>query len=165
MAVVILRNLLPRSLQSAADRLLARSDDAVRCSFCGRNCAEAATDLIVGPSAVICATCALVAHDESTLHLHQVTPDQTALNIMILWDPACLLPASRIGVERDLDDCAASLSCRLLSFSYRCGFGSVPDQLSAQIAVPAAADLDALRLSFIDRFLFDPPSMQAQGRV
>ena len=156
-----LRNLLPRSLQSAADRLFARGDDAVRCSFCGRNCAEAATDLIVGPSAVICAACALIALDESTLHLHQVTPDQTALNIVILWDPACLLPASRTGIEPDLEGCAASLSCRLLSFSYRCGFGSVPDQLSVQIAVPAAADLDALRQTFIARFLFDPPSRQA----
>ncbi len=136
-------------LRGAGTALLGRGDDAVVCSFCGKDRHETGCDIVAGPGVSICEACASLAVGYAhSLKLGAVPEGRTGDVVAMFDHPATLLPPHRVSLNGDLARCASELSCELVSWGYFCGEGRVGDGLSVHIHAPAGANLPLLRESF-----------------
>jgi hypothetical protein len=136
-------------LQGARRLLFARGDDAVPCSFCGKDRHETGCDIVAGPGVAICAICASIALDwANAQQIGEVAEGRVADVFAIFEYPACLLSACRDRLDVDLKACAGALSCDLVSWGYFCGQGRVGDGLSIHLHAPRDANVSILRGTF-----------------
>jgi len=128
-------------VRSAFRILLARGDNAVACSFCGRN-AALGEKIVAGPGVSICGACAYL-----TLHIigqegtTPVEPPMRDISIMPIIEPLCLLPSRRATLGADLEDAAESIDCLIISWSYNCT-PATGDQLSVRLECKAKSEED-----------------------
>lgn len=143
-------------LRGAGSTLLGRGDDAVACSFCGKDRHETGCDIVAGPGVAICEGCASLAAGYAHSQKLGPVPEGRVGDVVAMFEfPATLLPSRRVSLNGDLVRCANELSCELVSWGYFCGEGRVGDGLSVHIHAPAGANLPLLRESFRRLYLGD----------
>jgi hypothetical protein len=136
-------------LRGARITLFGQGDDAVVCSFCGKDRHETGCDIVAGPGVAICESCASLAVGYAHSQKLGAVPEGRIGDVVAMFDcPATLLPPHRVSLNGDLARCANELSCELVSWGYFCGEGRVGDGLSVHIHAPAGANLPLLRESF-----------------
>ncbi len=123
-------------IRSAFRILLARRDNAVACSFCGRNAALGET-IVAGPGVSICGACAyFTLHIIAQEGVDPVDPNMREIGVMPIIEPLCLLPSRRATLAIDLADAAKSVDCRIKSWSYNCT-SAAGDQLAVYLECKA----------------------------
>lgn len=135
-------------LRAARRILFGRGDDAVACSFCGRDRLQTTT-IICGPGVAICGACAAMALEfAGEQGLAETPPGMAAVGLMLIEVPACLLPQRRATLAADLAAAAAPAQCRLLGWAYRCNIRA-GDLLSVHVAIApeTSGEAVAARLS------------------
>ena len=143
-------------LRGAGVTLLGRGDDAVVCSFCGKDRHVTGCDIVAGPGVAICESCASLAVSYAHSQKLGPVPEGRTGDVVAMFEfPATLLPPHRVSLDDDLASCAGELSCELISWGYFCGEGRVGDGLSVHIHAPAGANLPLLRESFRRFYLGD----------
>jgi hypothetical protein len=136
-------------LRGARITLFGQGDDAVVCSFCGKDRHETGCDIVAAPGVAICESCASLAVGYAHSQKLGAVPEGRIGDVVAMFDcPATLLPPHRVSLNGDLARCANELSCELVSWGYFCGEGRVGDGLSVHIHAPAGANLPLLRESF-----------------
>lgn len=144
---------LSERLRATRRILFGRGDDAVACSFCGRD-RLGGSDIVAGPGVAICGSCAHVALEYiSAQQAGAALPEGTSeTGVIVMESPACLLPDFQATIAEDLTVAAASLSCAVRGWSYACG-AEAGDHLSVRLARPAHVSAEDLTERFIAAFL------------
>lgn len=137
-------------LRAATRLVLARGDDAVVCSFCGRDRRQVAR-LVCGPGVAICDECARVVVDFAAAS-GQVPPGagRQLLTVTPVLDPGeRLTTEQQVRLPEVLTQCAAIADGRLAGWSYRVS-PEVGDHLTFDVSYPAetkATQRDDLRIA------------------
>lgn len=140
-------------IRSARTILFGKGDDAVVCSFCGKDRHETG-DIVTGPGVAICNQCAGIAQNwVFSNSLGAATEGKTFDTFLVLEQAASVIPEARAAIPGELSHCAAELSCDLICWSYFCGNGRMGDGLSVHIQAPATANITILRETFSRMYL------------
>ena len=123
-------------LRGARSILFGRGDDAVICSFCGRD-RFGGQDIVAGPAVAICGACAHAAMESIWTQSAPPPPaGRRALDVIVSVAPICLLPAVRASLPGDLSRIATEMGCEVLGWSLSSSTREDGDYLFVQLARP-----------------------------
>lgn len=140
-------------LRAARRMLFGRGDDAVACSFCGRD-RLGGSDIVAGPRVAICGACAHTALEAIWAQSAQRSPPGTwALDVIVSIAPICLVPAARADLPAHLARTAGEFGCTVLGWSLTSGTREDGDYLYVRLARPDDETSPNLHESFLDAVL------------
>lgn len=146
---------LAERLKTARTVLLGRGDDALVCSFCGKNRHEVGY-LVRGPGANICSWCTSIAHLFIVNAELTPAPDKAIETFLVIEEPAKLLPVFQASLGPVLSQCAHELHCKLMTWSYSDGGEVMSDSLSVTVEIDRGTNLSVFRETFNRMTLIGP---------
>lgn len=144
---------------AARRALFATEDNAIICSFCGKNRNDGVGNIISGPGVAICASCARIAVDWNLTEYFVKIDGATIDTFSIFYQhQACLLPRHRSQINEELQRCADELDTELLGWTYGCAKGDFVDGLTVYVRVRNDVNIAIFRETFTQLYLRLIPS-------